>query len=477
MSVVAEKVSIDFNQFKYLFLASYFNLSDYDGLSAESKPFVSLFLRNRFDMLNEADLLRYLDYLSNLKLKNLIFDRNVDMFRYIKPQFKFICQKNNMDILMFDDKIYVRPDTAIYATNFFVKDPSQFRVMLYREFSKVLPDKKFVSNSDRHCLLDGEIGYIFEDSFLDWCGVRMCAAPKPYATGDQSFRLYLIGDLMARHFIDNNVVFANTDDYQLRNFHKGLPLFRTNYKIINSKKFVTRKPNVLFNELRSELDSHSAYIKFIQRDYIYDGVFTDDLLELLGEYMTETSLLKFVTKFSEHVQTSPEQYNSYNEIVVDRYAVNKYRKLNIKIDPNTRFPFTRQNEPAHIMKHDNMIQIKGTLNAFYVPHCVAILMNNSLFGATESIEFTPALIPYVQHSPPYRLKSESYVVDKTNKLYLCKQFFGANVPAFILIRGDYESTFKSLNELKNAWVYNTLIKLMITPDLIDRSLEIIRSNF
>ncbi|AHH82609.1 49 kDa protein [Buzura suppressaria nucleopolyhedrovirus] len=477
MSVISEKVSFEFQQFKYLFLASYFDFNDFDNLSAESKPFILLYLRNRFDALRETDLLRYIDYLANIKLKNVVFDRTVDMFRYIKPQFKFMCHKTNLDILMFDNKIYVRPNTPIYATNFFVTDPGKFRVMFYREFSKVFAERNFVSNSDRHCLLDGEAGYVFEDAYLDWCGVRMCTALTKPMKVDKMYRLYLIGDLMSRHFVENNIVFANTDDYVLKNFYKGLPLFRTNYRIINSKKFVTKKPNIVFNELRSELDSHSAYVKFIQRDYIYDADFPDDLIELLSEYMTETAVYKFVTKFSETIQTSPEHYNSYNEIVVDRYAVNRYRKLNCKIDPNTRFPILRHNEPAHIMKHEKMIQIKGTLNAFYIPHCVAILANNSLFGATESIEFTPALIPYVQHSPPLRLKSESYVVDKTRKLYLCKQFFGANVPAFILIRGDYESTFKTLNELNNTWVYNTLLKLLITPELVDRSLEIIRNNF
>ncbi|RTL85772.1 hypothetical protein EJV44_24820, partial [Ancylobacter aquaticus] len=37
------------------------------------------------------------------------------------------------------------------------------------------------------------------------------------------------------------------------------------------------------------------------------------------------------------------------------------------------------------------------------------------------------------------------------------------IPAYLLIRGDYESSFKTLDHLKNPWVENTLLKLLNTP--------------
>ncbi|QYC92671.1 P49 [Trabala vishnou gigantina nucleopolyhedrovirus] len=480
--------SIEPRQYKYLFVASYFNVNDIDNFPNEVKPFVNYYLKNNFAMLDKMTLLKFVDYLTSINLRHVIVDKNINMFRYIKPQFKFVCLKNNLDIMTYDDKVYVQPETPIYATNCFVGDPSKFRVMMYSEFSKVVNDRHFVNNSDTHCVINGSLGYVFESTYLDWCGVRMCSANggRKEFIHAHPFRLYLIGDLMAKHFVDNNIAFVNTEDYVLKNFYKGLPLFRTNYRIINNKKYSTRKPNVVFDELRTELDTNSSYVKFIQRDYIYDADFPEDLLDLLNEYMTDTAMLKVVKKFDKLPDNETKRLNLYNEIIVDRFAVNRYRKINIKIEPNTRFPALRATLPSYLMVRPDIIQIKGTLNSFYVPkmRLFAILAENALFGATELLTFSPSLIQYAHHSPPKRLKTETFVVDKTQKLYLSSFLFGGSVPAYLLIRGDYESadsSFKSLGELNNNWVKNSLLKLLITTELIDRSLELgnynLRSGF
>ncbi|UJZ88961.1 p49 [Erannis ankeraria nucleopolyhedrovirus] len=476
MSLLTEKTSLDPRQYKYLFLASYFDLADYDNLSAESLPFIAHYIQNRFNKLNENALLNFLDYMASMKLRNIILDRNINMFTHIKPHFKYICQKNNLDILLFDDKVYVQPNTPIYATNFFVKDPSKFRVIMYSEFSKVFNDRHFVNNSETFCMMNGNMGYIFDDAYVDWCGVRMCSVPK-VKSAEFPYRLYLVGDLMAKHFIDNNIAFINENDYVLKNFHKGLPLFKNNYRIINSKKFVTNKPNVMFDEIRTELNTKTAYIRFIQRDYIYDADFPDDLLEILNDYMTDTAIYKFVRRFKTNTNEQIN-YNPYNEIVIDRYAVNKYRKLNIKTESNTRFPSLRIDEPAYLLIRDDIIQIKGTMNAFYVPQkgVFVILAKNSLFGSTELLHYTPDLIPYTHNSPPKRLLSTTYVIDKSQKLYLTEYTFDETVPAYLLIRGDYESSFKSLGELEDIWVKNTLLKLLITPQFVERTLELVDYN-
>ncbi|AXS67684.1 p49/49k [Cryptophlebia peltastica nucleopolyhedrovirus] len=452
--------SLEERQYKFLFLASYFNLNDYDHLQTDSKPFIGEYLKNNFANLNEESLLSYIDYLHSINLKFLIADRTTDVFKYIKPQFKFKCIKNNIDILEFDNKTYIQPNTAIYATNFFVKDPKDFRLLMYQQFSQVFSDRHFVSNGENYCLMNGNVGYIFEDSYLDWCGARMCSVPRIEETF-HPFRLYLIGDEMAHHFIVNNIAFDKSNMWIFKNFHKGLPLFKTNYRLINSKKFQTKKPNELFNEMRQELD-RTEYIKFIQRDYIYDANFPEDLLEELNEYMSKTAIYKFITKF---IEPHERMSNFYSEIIVDRYAINKYRKLNIKIEPSTLFPSLRINDPSYIFVRPDIIQIKGTLNAFYVPKekLFAILASNSLFGSTELLHFDIRLIPYKQSSPPKRLELETFIVNKQQKLYLTKFIFGNRIPAYLLIRGDYESSFKTLDHLKNPWVENTLLKLLNTP--------------
>nr|AGS47876.1 putative 55.4 kDa protein [Ectropis obliqua nucleopolyhedrovirus]QWV59597.1 early 49 kDa protein [Ectropis obliqua nucleopolyhedrovirus]UYO72803.1 early 49 kDa protein [Ectropis obliqua nucleopolyhedrovirus] len=482
MSVLAEKHYLDRRNFKYLFLASYFNLNEYDAIAAEAKPFINYYLKNNFNNLDESCVLKYLDYLNGLNIKNIVMEKSINVLQYVKPQFKFYCNKNNLDILMFDDKVYLQPNTPIYATNLFVSNPKNFRVILYAEFAKVFNERNFVNNAETYCLMNGNMGYVFEDAYVDWCGVRLCHMPK-ITNSLYPYRLYLIGEPMAKHFIENNIDLANKQDYIYKNFHKGLPLFKNNFRIINSKKFVTKKPNKLFDEMRSELDTHSSYIKLIQRDYIYDADFSEELFELLNDYMSQTALFKFIVKFNDSDKNVFNKNSVYNEIVVDRYAVNRYRKLNIKIEPNTTFPLVLKDQPSFIMMRDDMIQIKGTLNAFYVPKVklFAILSNNTLFGSTELLHFSPSLIQYSHNTPPKRLQNESYVIDKKQKLYLTKFIFGDSVPAYLLIRGDYESSFKSLKDFNNTWVQNTLLKLLITPDFVERSLELIdynlRSNF
>ncbi|AKN80553.1 P49 [Perigonia lusca single nucleopolyhedrovirus] len=482
-TLISEKLTLEPSQYKYLFLASYFRMKFDERFSSESEPFIAEYLRNNFNVLDESTLLNFVDYLTEMQLKNLVVDRSVDMFRFVKPQFKFVCTKSQVEILEFDDKVYLQPKTNVYATNFFVSDPRKYRLALYQEFSKVFDSRQFVSNNNMYTLMNGNVGYVFDDAYTDWCGVRMCNAPK-VTDSMYPYRLYLIGDEMANHFIENNISFsAVIDDKResiLKNFHKGIPMFRNNYRLINSKKFRTNKPNKVFDEIKTELDTSSKYVKFIQRDYIFDAVsFPDDLLDLLNEFMTETSVYKFITKFVEPTEMSIEEdsvanrSNYYSEIVVDRYAVDKYRKINVKIETNTRYPSLRYNEPAYIFVRPDIIQIKGTLNAFYVPkeRIFAILANNSLFGSKELLHFDLKLIPYTHSSPPRRLNLETYVIDSQQKLYLTRYIFGNTVPAYLLIRGDYESSFKSLHELKNPWVHNTLLKLLITTNLVEYSLQ------
>jgi hypothetical protein len=451
------------NQLKYLFVASYFEFKDFDRLPAETLPFIYGYLRNEFATLKPQTLTRYVDYLSSLRIKNIIVDNNVENFTFIKPQFKYMCSRRNVNIIKHVSKVYLMPDTPIYATNMFVRDPKQYQLLLYKEFSEVFDNRQFVKNNETYCIINGNAGYIFEDAYMDWCGVQVsCSIPKVQSS---MYRLYLVGDLMAKHFVEKNIMYK---DVTLKNYYKGLVLFRSDYRIINTKKFVTNKVNEVFNEMRIELDTKSSYIKFIQRDYIYDGVFPDDLLEVLNEYMTETAVYKFITRF---VEPGEKMGNYYSEIVVDRYAINKYRKMNIKVDPKTRFPSLRYNEPAHLFIRPDIIQIKGTLNAFFVPRekLFGILARNSFFGSTELLHFDKKLIPYRQSSPPLKIQQETFIVNKQQKLFLTKYNFNT-VPAYLLIRGDYESSFgfKTLNELNNPWVHNTLLKLFIEPEIINR---------
>jgi Baculovirus Y142 protein len=458
MSLVSVKHSLDQKHLKYLFLASYFQVNNIDHIAAEARPFIGEYLRNNFAAIEDDSLLKYINYLNSMSLKHMVADRDVNMFKYIKPQFKFTCMRDNVDIIEFNKRVYIQPNTPIYATNFFVNDPQPFLLNFYSEFMKVFNERFFVSNDVLYTLIEGKEGFLFDNAYVDWSGVQMCTAPK-VDTAEYPFRLYLVGEPMAQHFLRHNITMPTNLDFVIRNFYKGLPLVRNNFRIINSKHFTTQKPNVLFEEINLELDNSANYIKFIQRDYIYDAKFPDELLELLNDYMTRTSNYKFIMKFTEPNQ---KLASSYNEIIIDRYAVNKYRKLNIKNEVNNVLPTLRANDTSYVFVRPELIQIKGTLNAFYLPasQLVIILASNSLFGSTELLYFDYRLIPYRQFANPVVLNKDTYIVDGKHKIYLTKHIFGTSLPAYLIIRGDYESSqFRTLDHLKNPWVKNTLLKL------------------
>lgn len=458
------------DQFKYLFLGSYFDLKDFTHVPAEARAFISNYLDCNFRVLDDGTLQNYINYLRGIQLKHMVSGSlTPDVYKFIKPQFRFVCERSTVDILEFDSRMYIKSGTPIYATNFFTSNPRKMTSFIYSQFIKVYKNRLFVNTTNHGCVLAGTAGFLFEDAYVDWAGVRMCAAPRLDNNRHPS-RLYLLGDEMATHFVVHNILpphpanakRINNNMFMLKNFYKGLPLYRLQYQVVNSMKFVTNKPNKVFDEIDKELNGNLPFVKLIQRDYIYDAQFPGDLLEVLNEYMTKSSIMKYITKFA--IEENSSSNDMMREIVFDRYAVNCYRKLYIKMELTNIFPAMYDNESAYLFINKNMLQLTGTMNAFYAPQqrILSILSVNRLFGATETLDYHPNLLYYHQSSPPVRLTVEMYIVDKGKKIFLVKHTFANTVPAYLLVRGDYESTseLKSLHDL-NPWVQNTLLKLLI----------------
>lgn len=461
------------DQFKYLFLGSYFDLKDFSHVPAEAKAFIGNYLDCNFRVLDDATLQNYTGYLRSIQLRHMVGGPlTPDVYKFIKPQFRFVCDRATVDILEFDSRMYIKPGTPVYATNLFTSNPRKMTSFIYSEFTKVYKNRLFANTTNHGCVLAGAAGFVFEDAYVDWAGVRMCAAPR-LDNNRHPFRLYLLGEEMAAHFVAHNILpphpanaaRVNNSMFMLKNFYKGLPLYHLQYQVVNSMKFTTRKPNRVFDEIDKELNSHSPFVKLIQRDYIYDAQFPPDLLEVLNEYMTRSSVMKFITKFA--IEENASANDMLREVVFDRYAVDCYRKLYIKMELTNVFPAMYDNESAYLFINKDLLQLTGTLNAFYAPklRILSILSVNRLFGATKTLDYHPNLLVYRQSSPPVRLTGDVYAVDKGKKIFLVKHTFSNTVPAYLLVRGDYESAseLKSLRDL-NPWVQNTLLELLIVDD-------------
>ncbi|AAR28775.1 ORF11 [Leucania separata nucleopolyhedrovirus] len=458
-------LSLERNQLKYLFLATYFDLADTQRLADETKPFIREFVLNNFRVINDDTLLKYLDYLHEIRLKHLVTDRSPNVFKYIKPQFKFICTRHHLSIMKISRGVFLKPNTTIYATNFFVTDDREFSVVMYKLFTGVFKNnRQFINNEMRHVVLGGQDGYVFAPAYIDWSGHQMCQVDNYHANRTFPYRLYLIGEQMAQLFIKENIMFADEPNkrFLLKNFHKGLPMYKCNFEIINSRNFVTRKPNELFDQMQLELNKYSPYIKFIQRDYIYDADFNDDLLELLNEHMTYTSVCKHIETFSDGKELKVNE----TEIVFDRVSIDRYRKMIIRLYDKTIYP--RDISPAYLFVRPEIIQIKDVPNAFYAPkeRFLGIIPNNLLFGAKETIDFDfKNLVPYQQSAPPIRVE-QLYLIAKKQKIFISSHKFINGSSVYLLIRGDYESIsdIKLLKDL-TPLVQNAVFQLVINEIL------------
>lgn len=145
-------------------------------------------------------------------------------------------------------------------------------VFLYVEFGKVFKNKIFVNINNYGCVLVGSVGFLFDDVYVDWNGVWMCVVLW-LDNNMYLFWLYLLGEDMVKYFVDNNILLLyffnvkickiNNLMFMLKNFYKGLLLFKLKYMVVNSIKIVIWKFNDIFNEIDKELNGNCLFIKFI----------------------------------------------------------------------------------------------------------------------------------------------------------------------------------------------------------------------
>lgn len=446
-------LGLDRNQMKYLFMASYFRLTSFARFPESIKPFLTNYVNNNFAMIQDETLFKFLDYLQEINLKHVLLDKNIDNFRHVKPQFRFECTNKHLDVLMLDS-LYVKERVPVYATNFFVSSPKDVYLIMYRELKKVHNEQIKAGIDMNYAVVNAESGFVFDKSYVDWCGLKMCASP---VTSNQMYRLYLIGEKMANHFVMQNVDLSMIDNdvYSIKNYHKGTLLDESNLKIINSKNFNTLKPNDVFDAIGDELNNNSTYVKFIQRDYIYDADYPDDLLELMSEYMSPHSIYKIVNKFI----NGDELGNDNSEIVIDRYGVKNYRKMAVHIDYMTIFPPLKSDSARHIFIRSDLVQFRGTHNAFYYPtsKAVGILSMDSFFGAKHLATFDLDKYVFYQANPVYA-NEKIYSISKD--IFLKESRFTNSIPIHLIVRGNFKTSL-NLDDLNNSWVKNTLLKLLL----------------
>ncbi|AKR17486.1 P49 [Mocis latipes granulovirus] len=441
---------------KFVFIATYFDASN-DVLA--NLPEI---VKDHLKTPNDEDQTRYLEYLNEMGLHGLIGDTCLDILKYVKPQFRFECTRDaDLDIIKHTNNIYLRKNTSVYATNLFVRDPANqpWLMKIMVDFVKVKQSGMVVE--DNYMVHDGCVGYVFASPYVDWCGAKVCAS-EAEGTNNSMVRLYLIGQEIGKYFTEKNI--EPPPDGQLKNYYKGTPLVTNHNYIITTKDLHSDNMNRVFEFIEQELNGTSSTVKFIQRDYIFDADrFPIDLLdELQKRYVSTTSLYKIIQRMH-----NAEPGERAHEVVVDRYAANKYRKCLVFANETNVYPAVPH---AHyIFIPDNYYQIRHTLNAAYAPTFgIVVLATHVFFGATKVINFDPTRDLEAFVKTKYKANPSSVYYNIGGNYYLEESQLNENgVPVYFIVRLDKNllvrdnSSSHTLEDLNNNWVKNTITNLFV----------------
>nr|AUF81977.1 p49 [Cryptophlebia leucotreta granulovirus] len=438
------------------FIHMYF---DVDTIDSEVENFIN----------DENNYEQIINYIASVQLKNMVGEATSDTLNYIMPQFKYVCDRDyHLQIVKFDaGDVYLKKGAVVYATNLFVKTPSSFwdYITGVKTISTYLVNNKHtISIGNKFYMWNGTEGIVIARPYLDWMGMKICNG-SPH-TEDNYYRIYLLGETIAKLFIESKLEVTEITDGILKNYHKGTPLKRVlnnESNVVNDRTFTTNNYDAVFDAFEEEFKTKIRYIDFVQRDYIYDAVFPEDLAVLLQKnYMSPTSVYKKINRF-----VANDVYDLNMKLVIDRYSINKFRKMLV----NDNYILPDNLTQNYIFIPNQIFQIRHTLNAAFVPNLgLVILAKHIFFGARQVLNFEPKqdLHTFVKSKVEIHDRDVfyhvggSYFLEETN-------FVSNGAPIYIVVHIDEDlivrhnliRTSRKLRDLKNNWVYNTILNLFV----------------
>nr|UYX49648.1 p49 [Darna trima granulovirus] len=443
------------------FIHMYFNLQTAD-VSVRAKAYIE----------NETHHETILNYLNEIGLRFMVGD-STDTFKYVMPQFRFVCNRDyQLEIIKFKhNNVFLKKGAVVYATNLFVKNASNaidYFLQYYPDLINSFGIKSKSEIDDKFYIWNGSEGIIFSKHYLDWMGMKICDGDDRNVTDeDYKYRLYLVGDDIAKKFIETKI--NKHESMVYKNYYKGTPLRKTNNElsVINDRKFATNNYDTVFDAFEKEFDNNINQIHFIQRDYIYDATnFNSELLEALQKnWISDTSIYKTINKFA----LNPIASSLHHKLIIDRYAANMYRKM--IVNDNFILPLEKVLTTDYIFIPNNMYQIRHTLNAAYVPRLgLVILATHAFFGARKTLNFVPAEDLRIFVKSKIKISDDDVFYHIGGSYFLEETYFNVNkVPIFILVHIDDDlivrhnliNTSRKLKDLKYNWVSNTILNLFV----------------
>lgn len=416
-----------------------------------------------------------LNYLGEIGLRFMVGDATPDTFDCVMPQFRYVCDRDyKLEIVRFDSGgVYLRKGAVVYATNLFVTDVSAAMDFVLNELPSIADTEAFVNRSpktevgEKYYVWNGSDGIVFARPYLDWMGMKVCNGTS--YTANDKYRMYIVGDALAKLFIESKIR-TNSDTMVLRNYHKGTPLYRagTNESnVVNHKYFTTNDYDTVFDAFEEEFGASVGRIHFIQRDYIFDANFPPDLAnELQKNWVSNTAVYKSVARFD-----GGDVTDVGTEMVVDRYATNRYRKMVVVGGGKYALPKNGSSSVEHLFVPAHVLQIRHTLNAALVPKMgLVILATHVFFGARRVLDFEPHRDLGIFAKSKVLIRNDDVLYHVGGSYFLEETTFVANqVPIYVIVRVDDDlivrhnliRNSRKLKDLKHYWVYNTILSLFV----------------
>ncbi|AAP85648.1 ORF_11 [Adoxophyes orana granulovirus] len=423
---------------------------------------------------NSENYLKIINYIQSIRLRNVVSDFTEDMFEYVTPQFRFVCERDyNLDIVKIKNhKFFIPKGASVYATNLLVSDVDKAMMEIFK-LTNLIDKTKTVNVSKKYCVsTDNSEGVLFARPYLDWMGLKVCEGAT--YNQDDYYRLYVVGEQLAYRLLNAklNLNSLNLEDKGvLKNFYKGLPLRRTaNSKHVKTeKRFVTDNCDVVFDRFANEFMQGGNEIHFVQRDYIFDALsFPEDLLEeLQNNWTTDTSLHKLVINFKRHESVQLHD----TQTVIDRYSITNYKIMQVSMQ-DYKLPNSNSAQSVdYLFIPSNVYQIRHTLNSAFMPSLgLVILAKHAFFGSRRVLDFEPNedLFNFVKNKTAINEKNRFYHLG--GSYFLEETYFTLNeIPIYVVVRIDNDLILRhnlisnsfDLKQLKHNWVYNSILNLFV----------------
>nr|UZH98367.1 49K [Neodiprion sertifer nucleopolyhedrovirus] len=431
-----------------IFFHTYFKFHekiDTPSTNEKTNNFIEKWRSGIFSELQSLDQVavnKYIDYVNSLNLTN--FKPIAKPFIPNKMRIEQVIQYKPYSRLFIENSLSIQSGISIFCTNCYVENETILKKVtneLYMRFRQKHSENSH--NFSHAAVSNGVFGYVFESPKLDWKSENVCVSRNEYPK-----RLYLFGNNVTNFF--ETYIERLQNDIRYKNVYGDILLKKKDFDRSMSKKFTAKTVTDLRNIITREIGNTNANIILIQRDYIFTiGNITDNLLKLLDNYYSTTSLNYAITQYGNDFETIT------NTFCVDRTTQNTV-SVNRIIPPMDVIPL----HSYHILLQPEFgLQISGLSNAFLSPtYGLCLILARQIFGSEKTVDFDKSFILYQNTLRQY---ASTLIYHIIQDLYLIRFTTKIDTVIYIMVRcSSAQVKTEPIVNFDNAMIKNSIIFIL-----------------